>query len=113
MLQRICGNGFETIIAGAEQISLGKANAALCGVLKTHRTPTVCFGNRMGYPLGKLNLKICWEVLNDTAAVPMGCTAENVAQNITSQKEDANVFAKLSIDRYVATKERGFLMMKS
>jgi len=31
MLQRICGSGFETIIAGAEQISLGKASTALCG----------------------------------------------------------------------------------
>ena len=30
MLQRICGSGFETIIAGAEQITLGKASTALC-----------------------------------------------------------------------------------
>src|ERR1035437_9450420 len=31
MLQRICGSGFETIISGAEQISMGKAATALCG----------------------------------------------------------------------------------
>ena len=71
--------------------------------------PTVCFGNRIGYPLGKIEFKdMLWEVLNDTAAVPMGCTAENVAQKHHITKEDANVFAKLSIDRYVAAKERGF-----
>ena len=110
MLQRICGSGFETIIAGAEQISLGKANAALCGGAENMSlAPTVCFGNRMGYPLGKIEFKdMLWEVLNDTAAVPMGCTAENVAQKHHITKEDANVFAKLSIDRYVAAKERGF-----
>lgn len=110
MLQRICGSGFETIIAGAEQISLGKANTALCGGTENMTlSPTVSFGNRMGYPLGKIDFKdMLWEALNDTAAVPMGCTAENVATKHGITKEDANVFAKLSIDRYLAAKERGF-----
>lgn len=110
MLQRICGSGFETIIAGAEQISLGKANTALCGGAENMSlSPTVSFGNRMGYPLGKIDFKdMLWEALNDTAAVPMGCTAENVAQKHGITKEDANVFAKLSIDRYIAAQKRGF-----
>lgn len=110
MLQRICGSGFETIIAGAEQISLGKAQTALCGGTENMTlSPTVSFGNRMGYPLGKIDFKdMLWEALNDTAAVPMGCTAENVATKHGITKEDANEFAKLSIDRYIAAKERGF-----
>ena len=110
MLQRICGSGFETIISGAEQISMGKAATALCGGTENMTlSPTVSFGNRMGYPLGRIDFKdMLWEALNDTAAVPMGCTAENVATKHGITKEDANVFAKLSIDRYVAAKERGF-----
>jgi len=110
MLQRICGSGFETIIAGAEQISLGKASVTLCGGTENMTlSPTVSFGNRMGYPLGKIDFKdMLWEALNDTAAVPMGCTAENVAQKHNITKDDANEFAKLSIDRYIAAKERGF-----
>ncbi len=110
MLQRICGSGFETIIAGAEQIALGKANTALCGGTENMTlSPTVSFGNRMGYPLGKIDFKdMLWEALNDTAAVPMGCTAENVAEKHNISKADANEFAKLSIDRYLAAKERGF-----
>lgn len=110
MLQRICGSGFETIIAGAEQISLGKAQTALCGGTENMTlSPTVSFGNRMGYPLGKIDFKdMLWEALNDTAAVPMGCTAENVATKHNITKEDANVFAKLSIDRYIAAQKRGF-----
>lgn len=110
MLQRICGSGFETIIAGAEQISMGKASTALCGGTENMTlSPTVSFGNRMGYPLGKIDFKdMLWEALNDTAAVPMGCTAENVAEKHGITKADANEFAKLSVDRYLAAKERGF-----
>lgn len=110
MLQRICGSGFETIIAGAEQIALGKAQSALCGGTENMTlSPTVSFGNRMGYPLGRIDFKdMLWEALNDTAAVSMGCTAENIAQKHGITKEDANVYAKLSIDRYLAAKERGF-----
>jgi len=110
MLQRICGSGFETIISGAEQISMGKASTALCGGTENMTlSPTVSFGNRMGYPLGRIDFKdMLWEALNDTAAVPMGCTAENVATKHGITKEDANVFAKSSIDKYLAAKERGF-----
>lgn len=110
MLQRICGSGFETIISGAEQISMGKASTALCGGTENMTlSPTVSFGNRMGYALGKIDFKdMLWEALNDTAAVPMGCTAENVAEKHGITKADANEFAKLSVDRYLAAKERGF-----
>ncbi len=110
MLQRICGSGFETIIAGAEQITLGKAGATLCGGTENMTlSPTVSFGNRMGYGLGRIDFKdMLWEALNDTAAVPMGCTAENVAKKHNITKEDANVFAKRSVDLYLAAKARGF-----
>lgn len=110
MLQRICGSGFETIIAGAEQITLGKAQTALCGGTENMTlSPTVSFGNRMGYALGKIDFKdMLWEALNDTAAVPMGCTAENVAQKHGITKDDANIFAKQSIDKYLAAQKRGF-----
>ena len=110
MLQRICGSGFETIIAGAEQISLGKAQTALCGGTENMSlSPTAAFGKRMGYALGKPGfVDMLWEALNDTAAVPMGCTAENVAQKHGITKEDANIFAKQSIDKYLAAKQRGF-----
>jgi len=110
MLQRICGSGFETIISGAEQISLGKASTALCGGTENMTlSPTVSFGNRMGYPLGRIDFKdMLWEALNDTAAVPMGCTAENVATKHKITKAEANEFAKQSIDKYITAKERGF-----
>lgn len=110
MVQRICGSGFETIITGAEQISLHKAETTLCGGTENMSlSPTAAFGNRMGYALGKPGfVDMLWEALIDTAAVPMGCTAENVAKQYKITKEDANVYAKLSVDRALAAIERGY-----
>lgn len=110
MLQRICGSGFEIIIAGAEQISLKKASVTLCGGTENMTlSPTSAFGNRMGYALGKPGfVDMLWEALNDTAAVPMGCTAENVAKKYSITKNDANEYAKLSVDRALNALERGF-----
>jgi acetyl-CoA C-acetyltransferase len=71
--------------------------------------PTVSYGNRMGYPLGRITFKdMLWEALNDTAAVPMGCTAENVAKKYGISREETDRFAKLSNDRATTATERGF-----
>jgi acetyl-CoA C-acetyltransferase len=110
MLQRLCGSGFETIIGGAEQITLGKAETVLCcSTENMSLAPTVSYGNRMGYALGKVAFKdMLWEALNDTAAVPMGCTAENVAKKYNISREETDEFAKLSNDRAIIATERGF-----
>jgi acetyl-CoA C-acetyltransferase len=72
-------------------------------------SPTAAYGNRMGYALGKPGfVDMLWEALNDTAAVPMGCTAENVAKKHGITKNDTNEFGKLSVDRAIAAVERGF-----
>jgi acetyl-CoA C-acetyltransferase len=111
LLQRICGSGFETLTAGADQITLGKADVALCaGAENMSLAPTVSYGNRMGYPLGRVEFRdFLWEALNDTAAVPMGCTAENVAKKLSITRLEADTFGKLSIDRAIAAIEKGYL----
>ena len=110
MLQRLCGSGFETIIGGAEQITLGKADTVMCcSTENMSLAPTVSYGNRMGYALGRVNFKdMLWEALNDTAAVPMGCTAENVAKKYGISRAETDEFAKLSHDRAIDATERGF-----
>lgn len=110
MLQRICGSGFETITAAADQIALGKASLALCvGTENMSLTPTVSYGNRMGYPLGRVEFRdFLWEALNDTAAIPMGCTAEKIARQYKISRQDADEFGKLSNDRALAATQRGF-----
>lgn len=110
MLQRICGSGFETITAGADQITLGKADVTLCGGTENMTlSPTVSYGNRMGYALGRVEFKdFLWEALNDTAAVPMGCTAENVARQYKITRKETDEFGKLSVDRAIAATQRGY-----
>ncbi|MEI6816703.1 MAG: thiolase family protein [Bacteroidota bacterium] len=102
MVQRICGSGFETIITGAEQITLGKAETVLCiGTENMSLSPTVSFGNRMGYPLGRPVFKdMLWEALDDTAAgYPMGFTAENVAKKHSITREECDSYAMSSFQR--------------
>lgn len=111
MVQRICGSGFETIIAGTEQIYLGKADVVLCGGAENMSlSPTASYGNRMGYQLGRPNfVDMLWESLNDTAAgYPMGCTAENVAKKHNITRKETDEFGKLSFDRTLSAIERGF-----
>jgi len=110
MVQRICGSGFETIITASEQITLGKANTVLCaGTENMSLAPTVSFGNRMGYPLGRPVFKdMLWEALDDTAAgYPMGFTAENIAKKYSITRKECDEYAKLSFDRAIAAAERG------
>lgn len=109
MVQRICGSGFETIITGAEQITLGKAETVLCvGTENMSLAPTVSFGNRMGYPLGRPVFKdMLWEALDDTAAgYPMGYTAENVAKKYNITRQECDEFAMSSFQRAMEAKEK-------
>ncbi len=107
MVQRICASGFETIITASEQITLGKADTVLCcGTENMSLAPTVSFGNRMGYPLGRPVFKdMLWEALDDTAAgYPMGFTAENVAKKHNITREQCDDYALTSFNRAVYAK---------
>lgn len=108
MVQRICGSGFETLITGSEQILLGKADTVLCvGAENMSLSPTVSFGNRMGYPLGRPVFKdMLWEALDDTAAgYPMGFTAENIAKKFSLTRNDCDEYAMLSFNRALAAQK--------
>ena len=110
MVQRICASGLETIITASEQITLGKADSVLCcGTENMSLAPTVSFGNRLGYPLGKIDFKdMLWVALDDTAAgYPMGETAENLAKRYNILRSEVDEYAKTSCDRALAAKESG------
>ncbi len=110
LVQRICGSGIETIAQAAEQIILGKAESVLCGGAENMTlAPTSAFGNRLGHTLGKPGfIDMLWESLEDTAAVSMGCTSENIARKNQITREDADLYAKTSIDRYLHARDTGF-----
>jgi acetyl-CoA C-acetyltransferase len=111
MVQRICASGLETIISASDQISLHKASTVLCcGTENMSLSPTVSFGNRMGYPFGKINFKdMLWEALDDTAAgYSMGGTAENLAKKYNISREEIDEFAKLSNDKAIEANKREY-----
>jgi acetyl-CoA C-acetyltransferase len=111
MVQRICGSGFETMITASEQIILGKAECVLSvGTENMSLSPTVSFGNRLGYPFGRVEFKdMLWESLDDTAAgYPMGHTAENLAKKYNIIRQETDEFAKLSHDRALEAAKNGF-----
>jgi acetyl-CoA C-acetyltransferase len=109
MVQRICGSGFETIITAAEQITMGKAGLVQCtGAENMSLSPTVSFGNRMGFPLGRPVFKdMLWEALDDTAAgYPMGFTAENVAKKHHLTRNDCDQYALQSFVRAIEARDQ-------
>ena len=54
IVNRLCGSGFEAVVQGALQISIGQADAALVGGTESmSQAPYVLRGGRFGVPLGK------------------------------------------------------------
>ncbi len=110
LAQRICGSGVEIIGQAAEQIALGKANLVLtCGTETMSRFPLVSFGARQGFRLGRPEfVDLLWEALNDTAAVPMGATADNLAKEYGLTRAEVDEFACQSQERYFAAQTSGY-----
>jgi acetyl-CoA C-acetyltransferase len=110
LTQRICGSGMDLLGQAAEQIALGKANLVLgCGSDTMSRFPLASFSARQGFQLGRPEfVDLLWEALNDTAAVPMGNTADNLARQYKLSREDVDAFAMRSQERYAAALSAGF-----
>lgn len=110
LTQRICGSGAELLGQAAEQIALGKAQLVLgCGTDTMSRFPLASYSARQGFQLGRPEfIDLLWEALNDTAAVPMGCTADNLAREYSLSREDVDAFAMRSQERYAAALAAGF-----
>jgi acetyl-CoA C-acetyltransferase len=110
MTQRICGSGVELLGQAAEQIALGKANLVLgCGTDAMSRFPLASYSARQGFPLGRPEfIDLLWEALNDTAAVPMGCTADNLAREFSLTREEVDAFSLRSQQRCADAQAAGF-----
>src|ERR1035437_4502569 len=110
MVQRICGSGIEVLGQAAEQIAMGKADLILgCGTDTMSRFPLASYTARQGFNLGQPGfVDLLWEALDDTAAIPMGQTADNLANKYSLSREEVDVFAAQSQQRYADARESGF-----
>jgi acetyl-CoA C-acetyltransferase len=93
-VNRLCGSGLQAILSAAQTIMLGDAEVAIGGGAENmsrapYITPDARFGARMG---DARLIDMMLGALNDPFhAIPMGVTAENVAQKygITREQQDA------------------------
>ncbi|CDY75993.1 3-ketoacyl-CoA thiolase @ Acetyl-CoA acetyltransferase [Caballeronia glathei] len=93
-VNRLCGSGLQAILSAAQTVMLGDADIAIGGGAENmsrapYITPDARFGARMG---DARLIDMMLGALNDPFhAIPMGVTAENVAQKygITREQQDA------------------------
>lgn len=112
LVQRICGSGFEALIAGAEQIALGKAKVVLCGGTESMtRNPIASYTSRTGVEMGQPGFvdTLTAELLDPSVNFSMGQTAENLAKRFGIAREEVDAWALSSQERALAAQEAGRL----
>jgi acetyl-CoA C-acetyltransferase len=117
-VQRFCASSLQAITAAANAVKVGEGEVYIaCGVEKSSRPPAPegssggggGGGGRRGGGLGPggLNPKLIGRDGFPFVYIPMGLTAENVADKFGVKRGDMDAFAKLSQDRAVAAQESG------
>jgi acetyl-CoA C-acetyltransferase len=115
-VNRFCSSSLQSIRSAAHAIAAGEGDIYIAaGVEKSSRPPAVDGEAPPAAPRGRgvgpggLNPKLLGR---DSAFpfvyIPMGLTAENVAERYQVSREDQDAFAKLSQDRAVAAQADGF-----
>ena len=115
-VQRFCASSLQATSAAANSVKVGEGDIYIaCGVEKTSRPPapegekSSGGGGGRGIGPGGLNPKL---LPNNEEGfpfvyIPMGLTAENVAEQFGVKREDMDAFAALSQQRAVAAQENG------
>lgn len=111
-INRLCGSGFQAVVSAAEQILTGQANAVLCGGTESmSQAPHVVHGMRDGFRFGKSPkmVDLLFECLTDSyTGCPMAITAENLGDKYDISREEVDVYAKLSQDRWKNAHDNGY-----
>ncbi|MBI5548395.1 MAG: acetyl-CoA C-acetyltransferase [Deltaproteobacteria bacterium] len=111
-VNRLCGSGFEAIIQAATLMLTHQAHLVLAGGTESmSQAPHVIRGARWGIPLGKGALEdTLWSSLTDSFnGLPMGVTAENLAERYGISQEEVDEYSVLTQRRFAAAKESGRL----
>uniref|UniRef100_A0A0B6ZDM9 3-ketoacyl-CoA thiolase, mitochondrial n=1 Tax=Arion vulgaris TaxID=1028688 RepID=A0A0B6ZDM9_9EUPU len=110
-VNRLCGSGFQAIVSGAQEILLGLSDVVLTGGAENmsqspYAVRNIRFGTRLGEDL-KLQDTL-WEGLTDSyIKLPMGMTAENLAEKYGISREDCDRYAVQSQTRWKKANESG------
>jgi acetyl-CoA C-acetyltransferase len=111
MVQRVCGTGIEVLMQAADCITNKGIDLTLCvGAESMSRNPVASYTMR-GFRMGAVDFKdFLWEALLDPSAnVTMGDTAENLARQYQITRPEVDAFAAQSFERAIAAQKSGFL----
>jgi acetyl-CoA acyltransferase 2 len=112
-LNRLCGSGFQAVITAAQEMQLGQYNVALAGGAESmSQCPLSTYGQdaRFGVKLGAgVQLTdTLWAALTDTyTGLPMGITAEKLAEQYDISRADCEELAARSQQAWGAANEAG------
>lgn len=111
-VNRLCGSGFQSIVSGLHEIHDGVANIVLTGGSENmSASPYVLRNTRWGTKLGE-DLKLedsLWAGLTDQLVkMPMGVTAENLAEKYNISREECDAYAHQSQVRWKKANEAGY-----
>ncbi len=109
-LNRLCGSGFQAFITAAELMMTEQASCVLAGGTESmSQAPHVIRGARWGLPLGKGGLEdsLMTGLFDTYPNLPMGMTAENLAEQYELTQDEVDTFSALSQQRYQAAHEAG------
>src|SRR6266850_1780508 len=110
-VNQACGSGLQAIIAGAEQIMLGRAEIVLAGGTESmSRVPYFAEGARWGMRMGNTELVdgMYRDGFNDPlSGLVMGETAENLARRCEISRDEQDEYALRSQQRAQAAIESG------
>ncbi|MBL7665587.1 MAG: thiolase family protein [Bacteriovoracaceae bacterium] len=112
VVNRLCGSGIQIILEARNLIRLNEAEAILCsGVENMSMVPHLTYGGRFGTKYGALPVvDMLLDALTDKyACLPMGITAENLAEQYKITREECDVFSYESHAKAVKAYEQGHL----
>ncbi|PZR18645.1 MAG: acetyl-CoA C-acyltransferase [Archangium gephyra] len=109
-VNRLCGSGFQAFANAAEMLLTEQANLVLAGGTESmSQAPHIVRGARWGIPLGKSGLEdsLTQGLFDTYPNIPMGMTAENLAEHYKLTQDEVDAFSVLSQQRYQAAHEAG------
>jgi acetyl-CoA acyltransferase 2 len=111
-INRMCGSGFQSVVTGAHEIILHECDIVLTGGTENMSlSPHIVHGCRFGVRLGQdiVMEDSLWQGLIDQQAkMPMGMTAENLAEQYDISRQQCDEFAIRSNQRWKAANDAGY-----
>lgn len=113
IVNRLCGSGLQALVSAAQSMRLGESTWAVAGGTESMSTvPHIVRGARFGIPLGGSPAleDMLWGALTDGLGnIPMGITAENLAEQYGISRAECDQFALESQQKAWAATQSGRL----